>query len=170
MTQKLLFTVTNVLFYFLYAILCPEHTIPLKQWSITDFAIVVKDGIFWLSTVTSPQLICDVMRTWGTGIVTSYSSIVRARTNWRKDDLHLWMTTDFWPSGIRGLACKNIGYPSEPDLKRNVIEPWHPYPHDLFPNRQIFWAIAQKIFKRIGKLKNVLRANTIWLDLSLRCS
>ena len=28
-TQKSLFTVTNVLFYFLHAILCPEHTILL---------------------------------------------------------------------------------------------------------------------------------------------
>ena len=29
-TQKSLFTVTNVLFYFLHAILCPEHTILIK--------------------------------------------------------------------------------------------------------------------------------------------
>ena len=29
-TQKSLFTVTNVLFYFLHAILCPEHTILVK--------------------------------------------------------------------------------------------------------------------------------------------
>ena len=29
-TQKSLFTVTNLLFYFLHAILCPEHTILLK--------------------------------------------------------------------------------------------------------------------------------------------
>ena len=29
--QKSLFTVTNVLFYFLHAILCPEHTNPLKN-------------------------------------------------------------------------------------------------------------------------------------------
>ena len=29
-TKKSLFMVTNVLFYFLHAILCPEHTIPLK--------------------------------------------------------------------------------------------------------------------------------------------
>ena len=28
--KKSLFTITNVLFYFLHAILCPEHTIPLK--------------------------------------------------------------------------------------------------------------------------------------------
>ena len=61
-TQKSLFTVTNVLFYFLHAIWCPEHTIPLKQLSIADFAIVAKDGPFWFSIVTSPQLICDVTR------------------------------------------------------------------------------------------------------------
>ena len=47
-TQKSLFTVTNVLFYFLHAIWCPEHTIPLKQLSIADFAIVAKDSLFWL--------------------------------------------------------------------------------------------------------------------------
>ena len=59
-----------------------------KQLSIADFAIVAKDGLFWLSIVTSPQLICDVTRTPDTGIVTSYSSIVIARANWRKGDLH----------------------------------------------------------------------------------
>ena len=47
-----------------------------KQLSIADFAIVAKDGLFWLSIVTSPQLICDVTRTLGTSIVTSYSSVV----------------------------------------------------------------------------------------------
>ena len=31
-----------------------------KQLSIADFAIVAKDSLFWLSIVTSPQLICDV--------------------------------------------------------------------------------------------------------------
>ena len=32
----------------------PEHTIPLKQVSIADFAIVAKDSVFWFSIVTSP--------------------------------------------------------------------------------------------------------------------
>ena len=59
---KSLFTVTNVLFYFLHAIWCPEHTILQKQLSIVDFAIVAKDSLFWFSIVTSPQLICDVTR------------------------------------------------------------------------------------------------------------
>ena len=65
-----------------------EHTILLKPWSIAHFATVAKDGIFWLRIVTSPQLICDIMRTRDTSIVTSYSSIVLARENWRKGDLH----------------------------------------------------------------------------------
>ena len=57
----------NALFYFLRAILCSEHTIPLKAiFSITDFAIVAKDSPFWLSIVASQRLICDVRRTWGT--------------------------------------------------------------------------------------------------------
>ena len=34
-----------------------------KQLSIADFAIVAKDGLFWLSIVTSPLLICDVIQT-----------------------------------------------------------------------------------------------------------
>ena len=59
-----------------------------KQLSIADFAIVAKDGLVWVSIVTSLQLICDVTRTRVTGIVTSYSSIALARANWRKGDLH----------------------------------------------------------------------------------
>ena len=85
--QKSIFTVTNVSF-FLHAILCPEHPIPLKQSSIIHFAIVAKEGIFWHSIVTSSQFICDVTQTWGNRIVTSYSSIVLARASWRKGDLH----------------------------------------------------------------------------------
>ena len=49
-------------FYFLHAILHPKHTIPLKTLLTTDFAIVAKDGLFWLSIVISPQLISDVTR------------------------------------------------------------------------------------------------------------
>ena len=86
-TQKSLFTVINVLFYFLHAILCPQQFCQ-AQLSIADFAIAAKDGRFWLSIVPSPQLICDVMRTWGTGIVKSYSLIFLARATWHKGDLH----------------------------------------------------------------------------------
>ena len=53
--------------------------------------------------------ICNVTLTCGTGIVTSYSSIVLARANWRKGDLHWWITTlniNFSPPGFHGLAWK----------------------------------------------------------------
>ena len=55
---------------------------------LRTLVIVPKGGLFWLSIVTPPQLICDVTWTYGTGIVTSYSPIVAARANWRKSDLH----------------------------------------------------------------------------------
>ena len=42
-TKDPLFQVTNLLFYFLHAILCPAHNIPLKQSSIAHFAIVGKE-------------------------------------------------------------------------------------------------------------------------------
>ena len=41
---------------------CPEHSIPPKQLSIADLAVVAKDSLFWFSIVTSPPLICDVTR------------------------------------------------------------------------------------------------------------
>ena len=59
-----------------------------KYLSIADFAIVAKDGLIWRSIVASLQLIYDVTRRWGTGIVTSYLSIVIVRANWHKTDLH----------------------------------------------------------------------------------
>ena len=36
---------------FLHAIWCPEHTILLKQLSISDFAIVTKGSLFWFIIV-----------------------------------------------------------------------------------------------------------------------
>ena len=81
--QKSLFEVTNVLVYFLSAILCFKHTVPLKISSIAHLAIVAKNGLFCLSIVTSPHLIGDVTRT---SIVTSNSSIVFARANWCDGD------------------------------------------------------------------------------------
>ena len=60
----------------------------LKQSSIDSFAIVAKDGVFWLSIVMSTQEICDVVWTRGTVVVTSHSSIVHAHTNWHKGRLH----------------------------------------------------------------------------------
>ena len=67
---------------------CPGTQFCEKPSSITHFATVAKDGLFWLRIVTSPQLICDVTRTRDTSIVMSYSSIVFAHANWRKGDLH----------------------------------------------------------------------------------
>ena len=78
------------MYYFIsYTLLdVPEHTIPLKQLLIADFANVTKDSLFWFSIVTSPQLICDVTQIYDTGIVMSYSSVVLARAFWCKGDLH----------------------------------------------------------------------------------
>ena len=56
--------------------------------------------------VTSPQLICDVTRIRGTSIVTSCSLIVLAHANWRKSNLHKWITTvniDFSPPSILNI-------------------------------------------------------------------
>ena len=83
-TKTSSFMVTNALFYFLYAIVYPENTIPLKQSPITHFAIITKDGLF---IVMSPELICVITQTWGTGIVTSYLLIVLACANWPKGNL-----------------------------------------------------------------------------------
>ena len=57
--------------------------------------------------MTSPHLICDITP-YGTGIVAPYLSIVLARANWHKNDLHQWITTvniDFSPLGSHGRAC-----------------------------------------------------------------
>ena len=83
--KKSLFMVTNVSFYFLHTIYVMNTQIHLE---LADIAIVAKGDVFWLIIVTSPQLICDVMRTRDTGIVTSYSSIVITHANCHKDDLH----------------------------------------------------------------------------------
>ena len=76
--KKLLFTVTKVLFYFLHAVYVSNTQFRQKS-SIVHFAVVAKEDLFWLSIVTSPQLICDGTRTRGISIVTSYSPIVLAR-------------------------------------------------------------------------------------------
>ena len=77
------------MYYFIsYKLFILNTSFRYKQSSIAHFVIVASDGLFWLNIVTSSQLICDVTRMRGTGIVTSYSSIVLARANWRKGDLH----------------------------------------------------------------------------------
>ena len=107
--KRSLFMVTNVLFYFLHVILCPEHIIPLKNYRSLISPLSPRTVFFTLSIVTSPQLICDFTRTRVTGIMTSYLLIVLERPNWGKDDLHKWITTvniSFSPPGIHDLACK----------------------------------------------------------------
>ena len=64
-----------------------------KQSSIAYFAFFTNNGLIWLNIVTPPQLACDITKTRGTGIVTSYLSIVLAFANGRKVELHSWMTT-----------------------------------------------------------------------------
>ena len=70
------------LLYVMNTQFCEKHS------HVTHFAIVAKDGRFWLGIMTSPQLICDVTRTRDTSIVTLYLSIVLARANCHKGDLH----------------------------------------------------------------------------------
>ena len=79
---RMYYYISNMLFHVL------NTPFPYKQASISHFAMVTNDGLFWLNIVTSSQLICDITRTRGTGIVTSYSWIVLARANWCKADLH----------------------------------------------------------------------------------
>ena len=74
-----------ILFLTCHFVSC-EHKIPLKQSLITHCVIVAKDSLFWHSIVMSPQLICDVMRTQGASIMTSYLLFVLAYANWHKGD------------------------------------------------------------------------------------
>ena len=80
------------MYYFIsYTVVYVVNTqFPSKQWSIADFAIVAKDGIFLLSIVTTPQLICDVTRT---GVLALWRLIRR-----------LFLQGQIGTTGIRGLA------------------------------------------------------------------
>ena len=59
-----------IILFLLCSFMSWTHNSAKNKSSIPHSAIVAKDGIFWLSIVTSPQLICDVTRMWGTGIMT----------------------------------------------------------------------------------------------------
>ena len=81
---------------------------PIKIIIDRSFCHCRQNSLFRLSIVTSPQLICDVTRT---SIVTSYSSIILARANWHKSDLHQRITAvniNFSSPGIHGLARKKF--------------------------------------------------------------
>ena len=56
LTRKSPFTITHTLSHLLHASLCPGHTDLVKTISRLHFAIVVKDSLFRLTIVTSPQL------------------------------------------------------------------------------------------------------------------
>ena len=95
-----------------------------KQASFGHFAIVANDCHFWLNIGMSSQLICDVTRTRGTSIVTSYLLIVLALANWCIGDLHKRITTvniDISPPGIHGLACKNVCIKRHKQLKVSLF-------------------------------------------------
>ena len=82
-----------------------NSAINYQRWLISPLSL--GKCLFWLSIVTSSQLICDVTRTRVTSIVTSYSSIVLARANLCKDYLHWWKITvyiELSPGVIHVLA------------------------------------------------------------------
>ena len=51
-------------------------------------SLISPSTVFWFAIMMSPHLTCDVTWSQGAVIVTSYSLIVLAHTNWRKVDLH----------------------------------------------------------------------------------
>ena len=77
-----------IILFLTHYVMSWTHKSTKKKSAIAHFTIVTKYGLLWLSIVMSPQLICDITRTRGTGIVTSYSSVILACTNWCKLDLH----------------------------------------------------------------------------------
>ena len=82
-----------ILFLTHYLMSCTHNFTKKNYRSLISpyFAIVSKDGLFWLSIVTSPQLICDVTRN---------CEVI----SWGKGDLHRWITAvniDFAPSVSR---------------------------------------------------------------------
>ena len=117
-----LFTLTNVLFYFLHAIWCHEHTNPLRTIIERSFRLCCQGRPFLTEH-------CDVttIDLWRhanayTGIVTSYLLNVIARANWRKGDLQ-WITAvniDISLPGIDGLACKKQYFMQHNHLKKKT--------------------------------------------------
>ena len=112
--KKSLLTVTNALFHFLHAILCPwmhnfagnNYWLSIPPLSLrTEFSdLALWRHHIWYVTSRERGLL---------GIVTSYSSTVLTRANWLKGDLHQWIATvniNFSPSGIHGLGCKNDNF------------------------------------------------------------
>ena len=99
-TKKSVFTVTYTLFYFLHAILCPEHTKLklLKHSSVAQFAIFTKDGVT-SSHFTLPEnasychwdiIFIDCSRTLQLG--RKRSSLMNITTTWRSISRRLVFT------------------------------------------------------------------------------
>ena len=86
-------TVTNALFHFSHAILCPELTKSIKNSNPLLISPLLPRTAFshlalWCHNSWSvTSLKCS------TGIVTSHPSILLARANWCNGDLHWWITT-----------------------------------------------------------------------------
>ena len=119
-TQKSLFTVTNVLFYFLHAILCPwTHNSTKNNYQLLisplSLRIAISDLALWCHyswSVTSRER--GLLALCG-----QILSIVLARANWRKCDLHKRITTvniDFSPLHIHGFACKKLQSCTKPSI------------------------------------------------------
>ena len=87
--------------------------------------------LFRLSLLMSSQLICNVTRTRGTGIVTLYSPIVLARANWLESDLHQWITTvkiDFSPSSIHAFIHRAVHIQTTISMLRSYVLPaWYQF-------------------------------------------
>ena len=99
------FTVTNVWFYFLHAILCPEHTIPLKTIIDRWFRhCCYTDGLFWLSIMTSPQV--DLWRHANMGYWHSNVILVDC-----------WCTRILVQRRPLPVACKKLQSCTKPSIK-----------------------------------------------------
>ena len=97
MTPKSLFMVTDVLFYFLYAIWCPEHTILRNQLSIADFTIVAKVSLFWFGIVMPPwSTSCECQHYHCDFIFVDYScmcKLVQRRSSLVNNSREYWYLT-----------------------------------------------------------------------------
>ena len=95
-TKKLVFMLTNTLYHFLHAILCPDWAHKPAETIIDCSLLPFSPRAVFLGYLTwrhhhSP--ICDITQTRGVVILTSYSLIVLACTNWCKGSLHWCITT-----------------------------------------------------------------------------
>ena len=116
---KSLFTVTNILFYFLHAIFCPEYTFPLKQPPIAHCAIVAMDGFFWLNIdvhtvdmwrqVNAEHWYCGVIFvdcSWACKLAQRRSSLVNSNREYRFLSTR-YSRLSVWEHGGLALSQRN---------------------------------------------------------------